>query len=454
MMRLSVYLLSLLLLFGCAANRYAKKAAEFETAGLYRNAAELYYQSVLKNQNKVETKLGLQRTGQMMLNDMFNNFNRDYENNETQKAVYSYIDAKNYYDKLLIVNVTLNFPEQYHSKYREVKDSYVADKYVEGTEKLNREEFIAAAEIFAEIIRIQPNFKNVKELHKQAVYEPIYRTANQNYDLERFRTAYWIFDEILSNTGGYKDAFEMKNQARSRANINLLIPDVGYAARLGNSGRLITVQQLTNAIHATENPFVTVLNKSIVDDKQLYKLNGSYNLPALNLLGVGAVLRAEVKSYNRIDEPIQVEERPAYIKKTIKYVDDQGNAKSKDVYEKTTYNAYSKTNGASITLAYEVIDTKTGAMILSDSFTKTKKETVEFGRYKGDKKSIVAGTWVDKDKKSSEDEVYDTFLKNRKLQQFLTASDRITTVESLLESAGKACCNEVAKAVNAYNPEK
>ena len=60
------FLLILIVLFAssCASKRYAKKASEFEKAGLYEDAADFYYKSVQKNDKNVEAKLGLRKNGQ------------------------------------------------------------------------------------------------------------------------------------------------------------------------------------------------------------------------------------------------------------------------------------------------------------------------------------------------------------------------------------------------------
>ena len=73
--------LSSLLLFGCASKRFGKKAKEFDSAGLYVDAARMYYESVLANGNNIESKLGLQRNGQLVLAEKLELFKTQYNNN-------------------------------------------------------------------------------------------------------------------------------------------------------------------------------------------------------------------------------------------------------------------------------------------------------------------------------------------------------------------------------------
>lgn len=450
MNRLLIVLVMASFLLGCAATRYAKRAAEFEAAGLYKDASEFYYKSVLKNQNKVETKLGLQRTGQFVLNEQLSTFSRYYKNNENQDAVYSYLEAQAFYDKLQSVNVTLNFSDQYHVQYKEMKDSYVSGRYVEGSEKLNREEFEAAAEIFGEIITIQDDYKNVKELHAEAVYEPIYRSAIRTMELSKYRAAYWLFNGILTEVESYKNTLELKNEAQKLANINIIVPDI----RDRYKERKVTVQQVVNVINNLNNPFITVMDRSTVDDKQLYNSNGEFNLVALNLLGFDAVMQVEVISAIGIEGKVKVEDRPAYLKEVIKYTDEAGEAQTRNVYHKISYQTYSKTNQATVKMAYTFTDTRTGAILLSDSFVERREETTEFGRYKGELKNVVPGYWVLNNRKSPEDKIKDNNSAIRNLHQFLKASDKITYTDVLVQNAINGGLGRLAKAIDQYDPER
>src|SRR5690554_1092437 len=55
---------------GCTGSKsLAKKGAKLEEAGLYDNAALFYYNSLLRNSNNVDARIGLARTGQRVVND-------------------------------------------------------------------------------------------------------------------------------------------------------------------------------------------------------------------------------------------------------------------------------------------------------------------------------------------------------------------------------------------------
>ena len=56
MKKILLFLTLILLIAGCASKRNVKKAAKFEEAGLYQDAAEYYYVAVKKKASNVPKK--------------------------------------------------------------------------------------------------------------------------------------------------------------------------------------------------------------------------------------------------------------------------------------------------------------------------------------------------------------------------------------------------------------
>ncbi|ALO15511.1 hypothetical protein L21SP5_01871 [Salinivirga cyanobacteriivorans] len=451
-MRLFLLSLTLVLLTGCAAHRYAKKAEKFDEAGLYKDAAEFYYESVKRKRTKVETKLGLQKNGQLVLNDLLTEFEKDYQQNETQEAVYSYEAAKNYHDKVAGVGVDLTFPDRYHAYYDEVKNTFIADKYIEASEHLDREEFDKAATIFKEIVRISPNYKDARRKLETAVYEPHYRKANNYFDEGQYRSAYYLFEQIAQETGGYKDATNLQQEAREKGTIDILIPalEISGTARRTNP---VSLSEITNAIAEQQNPFINIVDKSAFSQNKIKNRDGSYNLKALNLAGVEAVLHVQINDVKKIEGKTHVKTERGYIKEVHVYKDDEGVERKKETFSKTTYKVYNKTNSASVRMSYKMLSTATASLMITDDLKDTRTDAVEFGRYQGDLKKLVPGYWKSRKYDSDEDVIHDNTYRIRQLRRLMNASDKITKVSYLLESAADNVVARLASAVDNYNPE-
>ena len=116
-------LVTVLLFFSsCSSRRNYNKAQKFDQAGLYTDAANLYYKSLVANKNNIDAKLRLQRTGQMVLEDKIEVFKTQYINGAVKEAVYAYRTAESYFKHLSALGVKLFLQDEQKVYYNEVKD--------------------------------------------------------------------------------------------------------------------------------------------------------------------------------------------------------------------------------------------------------------------------------------------------------------------------------------------
>ena len=217
--------------FSCASKRYAKKAMKYEEAGLYEDAALMYYESLKAKQDNIDAKLGLRKTGQMVLDKKLSEFSEAYHLNSDKIAVYAYLEAKRFYDMVLLVGVGLSFDEGNTAYYNEIKNRYLSSVYANGSKALSLEEFDKAKQIFGEIISIDPTFQNAGEMYKTAKFEPMYRSGITQLDNGLFRSAYYTFVEILKENNAYKDVAELKEEALEKAKISIAVLPVSSKYR-------------------------------------------------------------------------------------------------------------------------------------------------------------------------------------------------------------------------------
>ncbi|HKK10934.1 MAG TPA: hypothetical protein VJ939_08855 [Bacteroidales bacterium] len=90
----------LLIFSGCASKRLTKKGQEHQKAGFYEQAASYFYEALQKNDDNLDAKIGLRNTGQQVLEDQLEEFYTAYQNQKTDKAVWTYLEARNYYEKV------------------------------------------------------------------------------------------------------------------------------------------------------------------------------------------------------------------------------------------------------------------------------------------------------------------------------------------------------------------
>ncbi|PLX15118.1 MAG: hypothetical protein C0597_09210 [Marinilabiliales bacterium] len=452
MKKILLLLSVILLIAGCASKRYTKKAVKFEEAGLYEDAAEYYYQAVKKKDSNVDAKLGLRKTGQMTLDRKLADFTASYKQSDYKKAVYNYLDAEKYFNKVKAVKVDLDFPEYHKEYYEEAKGDYLNKKYADGVNKLNREDFKSALAVFEEIRGIDANYKDVNDLYITAKYEPMYRDANQYLETGLYRKAYYTYESIINGAGSYKQSVALKDEAQEKGTITVLINDLSYTSyRYGETTSEIT-SDLKGKLSSLNNPFLRIIDPSSLG-VNLYE-NGKMNMQAANLAGIKAVLTGTVTDIRMYNGKLDKDEKRGYLKHVTKTKDKEGKEIEKVSYTKTKYYEYDQTNRSSLSLNFKLVSTEDNSVLVSDQINHNKSDRIHYATYEGDKNKLIPGYWKYSNRESSEDVKKDNKSDINHLQDLLKADKNIKSAQTLLTELINQSVNEITQKVDKYNPEK
>ncbi|MFP4663077.1 MAG: hypothetical protein ACLFM1_01495 [Bacteroidales bacterium] len=435
------------LVSSCAHKRLAKKASEFEEKGMYTEASELYYQSVLKKSTFIDARLGLKRTGQRVVDSKFSEFTKAYDQGNNKQAVYYYLEARDYEKKLNSVGIELTVPPYYEEYYNEVKGTYLEDKYFDGEKFLNNDEFGKAEEVFREICEIDKNYKDATEKLKVAIYEPKYRNGMKNLGKGKYRSAYYLFDDVLKNYGDYKDASDLKAEALDKATIRIGVDDFKNSTKNQKIDEQLK-SQIIQALNQSDNPFIKVVQYETKSSRSR-SVRDSKN----KNIQPDAILTGHVLSYNYDMGRLKKETKPGYLKVVTSYKDDEGNTKTRTRYEKVSYEEYSMSRGVSIDFNFQLVDTKNNEIIITRNINQTQKDHLHYADYDGKKKNLVPGYWKNKHSKSEEDVIKTDRNSLRNLHRLLSARKKIKTYETLTNELMEVITNKAATAVNDYNPE-
>lgn len=451
MKKILLFLSVILLVAGCASKRYTKKAAKFEEAGLYEDAAEYYYQAVKKKDSNVDAKLGLRKNGQLALDRKLADFTSAYKQSDYKKAVYNYLDAEKYYNKIKTVNVNLDFPEYHKEYYAEAKSDYLNKKYADGVDKLNREDFSAALAVLEEMKGIDANYKDVKELYITAKYEPMYRDANQYLETELYRKAYYTFETIIKGAGSYKQSVALKDEAQKKGTITILVTDLSYTNyRYRETAGKIT-SDLKGELSELDNPFLKIIDPSSLN-VNIYQ-NGQMNMKAANLAGIKSVLSGSVTSVSSVNGELNKNEKRGYLKVVTKTKNKEGQEVETVKYHKTTYMEYQQVNKANLALNFKLVSTEDNSVMVSDMISNNNSDKIHYATFGGDKNKLIPGYWKYKDRNSKEDVKKDNKSDINKLQNLLKADKNIKSAQTLLNELMSKSVNKMTEKVDKYNPE-
>ena len=448
---LVLVILAFFIVSSCASKRYTKKAVKFEEAGLYEDASDYYYEAIVKKASNVEAKLGLRKTGQLTIDKKLKEVKNAYKQANYEEVVYHYLDAKAYMNKVNSVGVDLTLPEIYDSYYDEAKNDFLNTLYIDGIDKLNREEFKSAQTIFQEIISVEPYYKDVAEKYIVAKFEPIYRNANIYLENELYRSAYYTYDKILREAGNYKQALSLKNEAREKGTISILVTDFGFASNSYKQTANTITSDLKGRLIELDNPFITIIDDATVRER-IYK-NGKLNMQAASLLGINAILSGKVLSINKQNGKQISETKRGYIKEIKKTRNSEGQEVSTTEYKKTEYKQYHTENTARLHVDFTLVSTDKSEVIVSELYKLNNRDEMNYAKFDGNKNSLVPGYWKSRSYKSDQDVIKDNWSDVNALRKLLSAKRNMKPVSTLLDELMDESVKKIVVKVNDYNPE-
>lgn len=418
---------------------------------MYQDAAEYYLKAIRKKDSNVEAKLGLRKTGQLALDQKLDKIKSAYQRADYKEAVYHYIEAENYYNKIGSVGVSLSFPEIYKSYFEESKSDYIGKRYGEGVDKLNREEFEASQRIFREIMDIDPDYKDVHDKYIIATYEPIYRQANEYLENERYRRAYYAFLEVIQGAGSYKQSLVLKDEALEKGTLTILVSDFTYA----QSDARQVAEKFTSEIKAelsnSDNPFIKIIDPSLIGT-DIYKY-GKVDVETAKLAGIKAILNGEIKNLSIRAGRLNSQRKKGFIKEVNRVKNKDGTEVVDVKYLKTNYMEFQVKNSVQMDVVFQLISTDNGAIISSDQWSQTNQDEVYYATFEGNADKLVPGYWKYNSSDSDEDVILDNYNDVNKLQRLLKADRRIKTVSALQDELLENIAKKLTQKVESYNPD-
>jgi hypothetical protein len=443
----------LFLVSGCASKRYTKKASKFEDAGLYKDASEYYYEAVKRKDSNVEAKLGLLKNGQITLDQKVSVFLDYYKQGDFKQAMYKYLDADAYYEKIKAVNVELNFPNEYDAYFEESKNNYLSSKYIEGIEFLNREDFSSALAVFTEIKNVDIEYKDVYEKYIIAKYEPKYRQAIVLLENDKYRQAYYTFDYILNNVNEYKQAQAYKEEAKERGTLGILVTGFSATEKQNLNGSRYITSVIQAKLGELNNPFIKLIDPLTLN-ASIYKNRKVVDMQAANLAGIHLILSGQLLEYVAIDNKLKKTPQKGYIKEIIKLKDEEGVESESIKYHKAEYMEYEANSNSSLNLNYKVTSTTNSEVIISKNFSQTRTDEIHYAIFSGEDATLVPGNWKYKDRKSAEDVVKDNKKDVRELQGLLDARQKLKSASEMLDDLVKQSAEIIVNKIDNYNPEE
>jgi hypothetical protein len=432
----------------CATRKMLKKAAKMEETGLYPEAAELYYQVLVRKKDNIDAIAGLKRAGEFTLGRKLSDFNRAYNEQKNKEAVHYYLDAQAYHERVKKVGIELNFPSFYTDYYNEVKDIYLQDKYFEAMNYLQNEAFTQAENALREIVRIQPNYRDAKDQLNIAIYEPVYREALNLMDNGKFRDAYFRFQNIISNMGSYKDVHDLQREALDKGSVTIALSAVKNSSSKSSIETNIE-NEIINSIQSLNNPFIKLVDQT--KSQSGVAARNAREQSSIRFAAPDATLFCEINSFNYDAGRLKETNQRGYLKKRVKYKNPETDkTEYRTEYDKVDYKEFQMSRSVQMTISFRLINERSGEILSSGTRNINSVDEIHYATYGGNHNNLVPGYWKSKSSNSDEDVIRDNRRDVRALQELLSGRTQIKTYESLAKEVFTNSSGFVAAEVNKF----
>ncbi len=445
--------IGMVVLGGCASKRYAKKGMKYQQAGLYELAADMFYQSMLKNPKNIDAAIGLKTNGQRLLDDKILAVHQAYSSGNDKETVYKFLETKAYRDKVNATGVMISYPQRTEDYFAEAKPRYLSKLYNEARILLDEENFSDAEKLFAEIKSIDPGYQGVDEHMKISKCEPLYREGSEFLTNGYFRKAYANFNSIIVNHGTYKDSKDLRDEALEKGMITIAIAPVKSKYRISSSLLSLLESKISRELTSLKNPFIKIVdikNTEIFLDQQQ---QGS-NVEVGQLLAAKALLSGKIISLTKVDGDLRKEEKRGYLKEEYS-VKDKATAETRKEYRyhKVIYYEYIQENSVDVSFQYQLSSTETSSVLISDVINSGEDDKIHYATFEGKSENLIPGYWEFKQKDSPRDKKNESPSAVKELQSLFKASKNVETVEKLQDKVFDEIASNVALKINNYNPE-
>ncbi|MBX7052881.1 MAG: CsgG/HfaB family protein [Flavobacteriales bacterium] len=394
---ITILALGLFILSGCNGSKhFTKMAVKQEAAGLVHEAANSYYTALQKKRSNVDAQIGLKKNGQLVLNEMLNEFAKTKNFGTKKEAVYAYHKARDYKEKVQGVGVTLQLADFYVSDYEAVKSAYLTDLYDNGTTLLEEQKYQEAESVFAEIRRLDPNYKDAKDLADIAYLEPLYAEAKKSMDVQFYRAAYGNLEKVIARKPDYKNAAALRKECLDKGMYTIAMINFENASGITGLDSKVSAYTL-DALTDIQDPFLKVVdreNMELIIREQQLQLSGAIDentaVQVGQLIGAQALLTGTVLSYSEKKGTLKSKVRNGYEEYEERVLNKtDGKYYMQPRYRSVTYTEYYNTNSCVVSFQYKLVNLKTGEILKTEIIEKEVSDEVLYGRYDGNASKLV-----------------------------------------------------------------
>lgn len=359
----------MLVVLGCGSQTKLLRQANIQNnAGMFEEAANLYYNILLHDAKNKAAIIGLQQNGQRVIADKFAKFSKLVIEDRIEEALKTYRYAQGYAKNAEKVGVMLIWPNEYNEVYEDIKQEYILTKYDLAINQMLNRKYELAERIFEQMAVYDSTYADVSVLRLNTVLEPIYQKALNHFQNKRFKDAYFLFNKINVIDNGYKDTKKLLEQSLLQSTEIIGVLPV-YHRTTSNQAANSLPNQLADLLSKIQGAYIKVANVSALhkdlQNRGFDRLTGyAQALEAGKSLNLGYVVFISLDTFGYIrQKPIKIN-REAYEVFTENILNPYTKTyQSISKFKKTTYIDNTESQQVLIKATYQAIKVSTGEVI-------------------------------------------------------------------------------------------
>ena len=407
-----------------------KKGLKLEDAGMYSEASNFYYDALKRDITNVDASIRLNNLSQVILSNKLDEFEKAVNNGHKKNAVYEYFGANNFVDKLRKVNINISIPEEQVSKFRKVKSEFIDDELNRINDLLEQGKFVEAKKGIKEVLKIDPDNQEVRDLDGYSTAEPIYRKAMRFYDNGDFKKAFYEFDKVLN----YKDAREIKALAKEKATFVIIVRPIDNESEYYDLDERLTLK-IEELFSENTNPFIEIIDSEVYKrllSERKYSKNKEWQNHTSKVFEADSFLDVTISNVTVLNGRIEENRKKGWELYRRKVVNDETEKVSYiNDFRKVYYYEYSRTKKVDVNINYQLKSFNSSEVIFN-KFDKDKRyDQIIFTDFDGEKNNLRSGFWVSRSENNSRDFVENSESKVNSLRKNLYARRTMKTTNSM-----------------------
>ncbi len=203
----TIAVIIILFFTACTGTRqYYNLALTFENNGNIKDAAKNYLISLERKPSNKKAKIKVLSIGQKYLDKLSSDFFREYNSQQYETCIETYTEFTKYRTKAKTLTIELIYPPIYDKDYLEALRLYSEINYNKVLKFIKEEQYENALLLAKKIEKLNPNYKNIREIENISYCEPLYRDAIKLFKNKKNNLAKNNLQLIQQKSENYKQS--------------------------------------------------------------------------------------------------------------------------------------------------------------------------------------------------------------------------------------------------------